>query len=51
MEDVLLGASELTVEQIREVLYQCVPYCGLPACVESFRGGEEVLKEIGLLGE
>ncbi len=39
-----------TVDQIQEVLYQCVAYCGLPAGVESFKAAEEVLKEMGLLG-
>jgi 4-carboxymuconolactone decarboxylase len=38
-----------TVEEIQEVLYQCITYCGLPAAVESFRAAEEVLKEMGRL--
>ncbi len=36
-----------TVDEIQEVLYQCISYCGLPAAVESFRAAEEVLKEMG----
>jgi 4-carboxymuconolactone decarboxylase len=36
-----------TVEEIQEVLYQCISYLGLPAAVESFRAAEEVLKEMG----
>jgi 4-carboxymuconolactone decarboxylase len=38
-----------TVEQIQEVLYQCIPYCGLPASVESFKAAEEVLREMDLI--
>lgn len=38
-----------TVEEIQEVLYQCITYCGLPAAVESFRAAEEVLKDMGKL--
>ena len=38
-----------TIEEIQEVLYQTVAYCGLPACIDSFRIAEEVLKERGLL--
>lgn len=38
-----------TVEEIQEALYQTVAYCGLPACIDSFRVAEEVLKERGLL--
>ena len=35
-----------TVEEIQEVLYQCIAYCGLPAAVESFKAAEEVLTEM-----
>lgn len=38
-----------TVEEIQEALYQTVAYCGLPACIDSFRVAEEVLKERGVL--
>ncbi len=38
-----------TVEEIQEVLYQTVAYCGIPATIESFKVAEEVLKERGLL--
>ena len=38
-----------TVEEIQEVLYQTVAYCGIPACIDSFRIAEDVLGERGLL--
>lgn len=38
-----------SVEEIQEVLYQTVAYCGLPACIDSFRIAEDVLKERELL--
>ncbi len=38
-----------TVEEIQEVLLQTVAYCGLPACIDSFRIAEDVLGERGLL--
>ena len=38
------GAS---VEEIQEVLYQCIVYCGLPAAVGAFKTAEEALTEIG----
>ena len=38
-----------TVVEIQEVLFQTVAYCGLPACIDSFRVAEEVLKERGVL--
>ncbi len=38
-----------SVDEIQEVLYQTVAYCGLPACIDSFRIAEEVLQERGLL--
>lgn len=38
------GAS---VEEIQEVLYQCVVYCGLPAGVGAFKTAEEALTEMG----
>ena len=38
-----------TVEEIQEVLYQTVAYCGIPACIDSFRIAEDVLAERGLL--
>jgi 4-carboxymuconolactone decarboxylase len=40
-----------TVNEIQEVLYQCISYCGLPAAVESFKAAEEVLIEMKLLPE
>ena len=38
-----------TVEEIQEVLLQTVAYCGLPACIDSFRIAEDVLGERDLL--
>ncbi|MGF7159991.1 4-carboxymuconolactone decarboxylase [Rhodoligotrophos appendicifer] len=38
-----------TVDEIQEVLYQCILYCGLPAAVESYKAAEEVLTEMGQL--
>lgn len=38
-----------TVEEIQEVLYQTVAYCGIPATVEAFKVAERVLKERGVL--
>ena len=38
-----------TVEEIQEVLFQTVAYCGLPACIDRFRVAEEVLKARGVL--
>lgn len=38
-----------TVEEIQEVLYQTVAYCGIPATIEAFKVAEAVLKERGLL--
>ncbi len=38
-----------TLEEIQEVLYQTVAYCGIPATIEAFKVAEEVLKERGLL--
>ena len=38
-----------TVEEIREVLYQTVAYCGIPATIEAFKVAEAVLRERGLL--
>ena len=38
-----------TVEEIQEVLYQTVAYCGIPATIEAFKVAETVLKERGLL--
>lgn len=40
------GAS---VAEIREVLYQTIAYCGLPAAADGFRIAEEVLSDMGLL--
>jgi 4-carboxymuconolactone decarboxylase len=34
------GCSE---EQIREVLLQCVPYCGFPAAIDGLRTAREVI--------
>lgn len=38
-----------TPEEIQEVLYQSIIYCGLPAALESYRVAEEVLRERGLV--
>lgn len=38
-----------TVEEIQEVLYQTVAYCGIPATIEAFKVAEAVLKERGHL--
>lgn len=38
-----------TVEEIQEVLYQTVAYCGIPATIEAFKVAEAVLKERGKL--
>lgn len=38
-----------TLEEIQEVLYQTVAYCGIPATIEAFKVAESVLKERGLL--
>lgn len=38
-----------TVQEIQEVLYQTVVYCGLPAAVEGYRVAEEVLRTRGLI--
>ena len=38
-----------TLEEIQEVLYQTVAYCGIPATIEAFKVAEEVLQERGLL--
>lgn len=35
-----------TREEMREVLLQAIPYCGIPAAVDSFRVAQEVLREI-----
>ena len=38
-----------TVEEIQEVLYQTVAYCGIPATIEAFKVAEAVLTERGLM--
>jgi 4-carboxymuconolactone decarboxylase len=38
-----------TLEEIQEVLYHTVAYCGIPATLEAFKVAEEVVKERGLL--
>ena len=38
-----------TIEEIQEVLYQTVAYCGIPATIEAFKVAEAVLKERGLM--
>ena len=38
-----------TVEEIQEVLYQTVAYCGILATIEAFKVAEAVLRERGLL--
>ena len=38
-----------SVEEIQEVLYQTVAYCGIPATIEAFKVAEAVLRERGLL--
>jgi 4-carboxymuconolactone decarboxylase len=40
-----------TVEEIQEVLLQTMVYCGAPASLEAFRVAEQVLDELGQLGE
>jgi len=40
-----------TVEEIQEVLYQTVAYCGIPAAIEAFKVAEAVLTERGLLSK
>jgi len=37
-----------TPDEIKEVLLQCIIYCGLPAGLEGFRVAEEVLDARGL---
>ena len=38
-----------TVEEIRETLLHTVPYCGIPATLDSIRVAERVLTEKGVL--
>jgi 4-carboxymuconolactone decarboxylase len=38
-----------TVDEIQEVLYQTVAYCGIPATIEAFKVAEAVLRERGHL--
>ena len=38
-----------TVEEIRETLLHTVPYCGIPATLDSIKVAERVLTEKGLL--
>jgi 4-carboxymuconolactone decarboxylase len=38
-----------TVEEIRETLMHTVPYCGIPATLDSIKVAERVLTEKGLL--
>ncbi len=38
-----------TVDEIQEVLYQTVAYCGIPATIEAFKVAEAILRERGLL--
>lgn len=38
-----------TLEEIQEVLYQTVAYCGIPATIEAFKVAEAVLKERGVM--
>jgi 4-carboxymuconolactone decarboxylase len=40
-----------TVEEIQEVLLQTMVYCGAPASLEAFRVAEQVLTELGQLGD
>ena len=40
-----------TPEEIREVLMQTAIYVGVPAALESFRTAEQVLRDMGQLGE
>jgi 4-carboxymuconolactone decarboxylase len=35
-------------EQIREVMIQAVPYCGIPAALDGLRNAGEVLDELGV---
>lgn len=39
----------LTPEELREILLHTAVYCGLPAAVEAFRIGEEILRAKNLL--
>jgi 4-carboxymuconolactone decarboxylase len=40
-----------TVEEIQEVLLQTMVYCGAPASLVAFRVAEQVLTELGQLGD
>ncbi len=39
----------VTVDEIREILLQVAPYCGLPAALDAFREAHEVLRAEGAL--
>ena len=36
-----------TVEEIREALLHCAVYAGVPAAIDAFRAGQEVIEEQG----
>jgi 4-carboxymuconolactone decarboxylase len=38
----------LSLEDLREVLFQIACYCGIPAGIEAFRSAREVLKAEGI---
>jgi 4-carboxymuconolactone decarboxylase len=46
----VMGAvnNGVTREQIREVMIQAVPYCGIPAALDGLRNAGEVLDELGV---
>lgn len=40
----------VTVEEIKEVLLHATVYCGIPAGLDAFKAANEVLVELGLVG-
>lgn len=42
-------ANGCTVDEIREVIFHTVPYCGMPAMGLTLAAAEEVLRERGLI--
>jgi 4-carboxymuconolactone decarboxylase len=38
----------VTREQIREIMIQAAPYCGIPAALDGLRNAAEVLDEMGV---
>jgi 4-carboxymuconolactone decarboxylase len=41
-------ANGLTKDEIKEIFLQVAIYCGVPACVDSFRIAREVFQEMGI---